>query len=285
MRTHYVATTSLDETRLAKDIEASDSFVWSEAYSDYVFGGAWKSCMLWSRGGDNGDGVVTNYDHDRPAEFTPYGDELPYLRDLITTIADLDRLNFVRLAKVSNSIIIPHRDLLELSELPDDTRNAHRMHIPLVTNEECYFNEGNTVFRMRKGEVWFLDASQIHSVAVLSSVPRIHLMFDFVDRPNPQPLLTVAQESTAADIPDDRTVRRPPLPDADRSHLMQLANVLTLNTFNEIFSIVIKKHFRYDGGADFVWDTMIAIAQAQDDPDVLAHAHELRRHYTLERSA
>lgn len=285
MRTHYVATTSLDGTRLAKDIEQSDSFVWSEAYSDYIFGGAWKSCMLWSRGAENGDGIVTHYDHARPAGFTPYGNQVPYLRDLITTVADLDRLNFVRLAKVSNSVIVPHRDLLELGALPDDTRNAHRMHIPLVTNEDCFFNEDNTVFRMRRGEVWFLDASKIHSVAVLSSIPRIHLMFDFVDRPRPQPLLTVAQEPTAADIPDDRTVARPPLPDRDRAHLLQLANVLTMTTFNEILSIVIKKHFRYDGGADFVWDTMISIAEAQDDPDVRAHAHELRRHYTLERSA
>ena len=67
VRTHYVASTTLDEARLAKDIEQSASFVWSEAYSDYLFGGAWKSCMLWARGGDAGDGVVTNYDHDRPS--------------------------------------------------------------------------------------------------------------------------------------------------------------------------------------------------------------------------
>jgi len=285
MRTHYVATTSLDDDRLAKDLEQTDSFVWSEAYSDYVFGGAWKSCMLWSRGGENGDGVVTNYDHGRPPAFTPYGDQLPYLRDLIASVADLDRLNFVRLAKVRNSVIIPHRDLLELSELADETRNAHRMHIPLVTNEDCFFNEGNTVFRMAKGEVWFLDASQIHSVAVLSDIPRVHLMLDFVDVPSAKPLITVPGASEDAGIPEDRTVRRPPLPEAEYQRLLALADVLALNTFNEIFSIVIKKHYRYDGGDDFVWDTMIAIARESRDPELLAHAHELRRHYTLERSA
>src|SRR5262245_22501435 len=84
MRTHYVATTSLDDARLAKDLEQSESFVWSEAYSDYLFGGAWKSCMLWARGGDTGDGVVTHYAYDQPSTFTPYGNQLPYLRELIT---------------------------------------------------------------------------------------------------------------------------------------------------------------------------------------------------------
>ncbi|BCB89211.1 aspartyl/asparaginyl beta-hydroxylase domain-containing protein [Phytohabitans suffuscus] len=285
MRTHYVATTLLDEARLADDLARSDSFLWSEAYSDYLFGGAWKSCMLWARGGDTGDGVVTNYDHDKPSTFTQYGNQLPYLRDLITSIADLERLNFVRLAKVSNSVIIPHRDLLELSELPDDTRNAHRMHIPLVTNEDCFFNEANTVFRMRKGEVWFLDASQIHSVAVLSNEPRVHLMLDFVNLPSAKPLITAEGGSEDGGIPDERTVKRPPLSDADYSNLLRLADLLTMDTFNEIFSIVIKKHFRYDGGDDFVWNTMIAVAGAAKDRDVLRHTNDLRRYYTLERSA
>lgn len=285
MRTHYVATVCLDNGRLAQDLDQADSFAWSEAYSDYVFGGAWKSCMLWSRGGENGDGVVTNYDHEKPPAFTPYGDRLPYLRELITSVADLDRLNFVRLAKVRNSVIVPHRDLLELSELADETRNAHRMHIPLVTNEQCFFSEGNTVFRMGEGEVWFLDASQIHSVAVLSEMARIHLMLDFVDTPSPKPLITVAGAGPDGAIPEERTVRRPPLPEADHRRLLGLAEILAMNTFNEVFSIVIKKHYQYDGGEDFVWDTMIAIARESGDPELLAHAHDLRRHYTLERSA
>ena len=285
MRTHYVADTSLDDTRLAKDLEQSDSFAWSEAYSDYVFGGSWKSCMLWARGGDAGDGVVTNYDHGRPAAFTQFGDRLPYLRELISEVADLDRLNFVRLAKVQNSVIIPHRDLLELSDLADDTRNAHRMHIPLVTNENCFFNQGSTVFRMRRGEVWFLDASEIHSVAVLSTEERIHLMLDFVDVPSDKPLITVRGNHPGDGIPAAKTVERPPLTDAGRAALLRLADVITPETVNEIFSIVIKNHYRFDGGDDFVWNTMVEIARAAKDPAVLPHVEELRRYYTLERSA
>ncbi|MGH3217155.1 MAG: aspartyl/asparaginyl beta-hydroxylase domain-containing protein [Streptosporangiaceae bacterium] len=280
-----MATTELDDARLAKDLERSASFVWSEAYSNYLFGGAWKSCMLWARGGDNGDGIMANYDHGQPSTFTQHGDQLPYLRDLIATVADLDRLNFVRLAKVSNSVIIPHRDLLELSELPDDTRNVHRVHIPLATNENNFFNQGNTVFRMRKGEVWFLDASDIHSVAALSNEPRVHLIFDFVNVPSSKPLITIDGAAEDAGIPDDRTVKRPSLADADYAGLMRLADVLTMDTFSEVFSIIIKKHFRYDGGDGFAWNTMIEIARASKDAAVLPHVEELRRYYILERSA
>jgi hypothetical protein len=284
MRTHYVADTPLDDARLAKDLDLCDSFPWSEAHSDYVSGGAYKSCMLWTLGGDAGDGVVTKYDHRQPGAFTQYGNQLPYLRELISTVVDLDRLNFVRLAKVQNSVIIPHRDLLELGDLPDETRNAHRAHIPLVTNEDCFFNERNTVYRMRKGEIWFLDATEIHSVAVLSAEERIHLMLDFVNAPSAKPLITIAGRSADAGIPEDRTLARPPLTDADRAALLQLAGVMTMETVDDIFSIVIKKHYRYDGGDEFVWNTMIDIARASADPATLRHIEDLRRYFTIERA-
>jgi hypothetical protein len=110
-------------------------------------------------------------------------------------------------------------------------------------------------------------------------------MLDFVNRPSTRPLIAIDGDSEDAGIPDERTVKRPPLTDADRAHLLRLADVLTMDTFQEIFSIVIKKHFRYDGGDDFVWNTMIAIAGASNDATVLRHANELRRYYTLQRSA
>jgi hypothetical protein len=284
MRTHYVADTPIDDDRLAKDLDLCNSFRWSEAYSDYVSGGAYKSCMLWTPGGETGDGEVSRYDHGLPGAFTQYGNELTYVRELVSEVADLDRLNFVRLAKVQHSVGLPHRDLLELGDVPNDTRNAHRAHIPLVTDEECFFTERNTVYRMRKGEIWFLDATEIHSVAVLSAVARIHLMLDFVDAPSATPLVSIAGRSAGDGIPGDRVVTRPPLPDADRAALLQLADVMTTDTINDIFSIVGKKHHRYDGGGDFVWDTMVDIARAAADPALLPHIEELRRYFTIERA-
>ena len=284
MRTRYVATIPLDEERLAKDLAHSATFRFSEAYSDYLIGGPWKSVTLWATGGDSGDGVLTNYDYGRTATFTDHGRQLPYLQEIITSTADLNRLNFVRLAVISNSVILPHRDFLELGEIPEESRSAHRLHIPLVTHDQCFFSEDNVVYRMGAGEVWFFDAYQMHSVASLSNVSRTHLIFDFVDRAGDGPLVTVDTGDDGG-IPADRTVVRAPLPDEDRAELLRLANVLTMDTFWEVFAILIKKHFRYDGGDDFVWQTMMAIARASKDPAVLPHTLELHRYYTLERSA
>jgi hypothetical protein len=285
MQTRYLATIPLDGPRLEKDLEQSASFRYSEAYSNYLIGGPWKSCMLWAAGGDSGDGLLTNYEYGHSPAITEYGKQLPYLQDLITSTVDLTRLNFVRLAIFSGSVIVPHRDLLELSGLPADKRTAHRLHIPLVTHENCFFSEDNVVYRMRAGEAWSFDASRVHAVASLSDTPRIHLIFDFVDRPGAGSLITIEEESRDRGIPAGRTVPRPPLSDSDRASLMRLADVLTLENFREVFSIVIKKHFRCDGGDDFPWATMTAIARDCKDPAVLPYTLELRRYYTLERSA
>jgi hypothetical protein len=287
MRTRYAATVPLDNARLTKDLEHSSTFRYSEAYSNYLVGGPWKSCMLWATGGDSGDGLLTNYQYDRSAMFTDYGRQLPYLQELITSTANPARLNFVRLAVFAKSVIVPHRDFLELGEIPDDARSSHRLHLPLATNDECFFSEGNTVYRMRAGEVWHFDATQIHAVASFAEEPRVHLIFDFVEKPELGPLLAIedVRRGEGEGIPVDRRVSRPPLPEADRAHLQRLADVLTMDTFNEVFSILIKKHFRYDGGDDFAWDTMTALAGDCADPAVLPHTLELRRYYTLERSA
>lgn len=285
MRTQYVATIPLDAGPLAKDLELSASFRYSEAYSDYLIGGPWKSCMLWAPGGESGDGVIANYAYDQQAGFTEYGKQLPYLQELVTNTVNLSRVNFVRLARFSNSVIVPHRDFLELSDLPEDARSAHRLHLPLATHDQCFFSEDNVVYRMREGEVWFFDASRIHSVASMSDQPRIHLIVDFVERPDAGGLVTVDQAGTGGGIPAQATVNRPPLPDAQRAALERLAEVLTMDNVSEVFSIIVKKHFRYDGGDDFAWETLTGIARHCADPAVLPHIKELRRYYTLERSA
>jgi hypothetical protein len=284
MRTQYVATIPLDEERLAEDIKQSASFSFSEAYSDYLVGGPWKSCMLWASGGDIGDGYIDHYASEQPAAFTEYGKQLPYLQKLITDVADLGRLNFVRLARFSNSVIVPHRDYVEFGDLAADKRASHRVHIPLITNEYSLFSEGNVVYRMRPGEIWYLDVTQIHSVASMRTIPRYHLIFDFFGKAGAGPLVQVEDQGNGAG-PSERAVDRPPLSDAERDSLLRLAETLTMDTFSEVFSIVAKKHFRSDGGDDFVWATMTEIARNSKDPEVLKHTLEMHRHTNLERSA
>lgn len=284
MHTQRVGRVELDEAALLRDVERSADFVFSDAYSDYLCGGPWRSCMLWSTGGTRGDGVITNYDHGRPPARTEYAARVPYVTSLIERWFDLEHLNFARLAVISNSVIIPHRDLLELSELPADARNVHRVHVPLVTNERCFFSEGNVVYRMRAGEVWFFDSSRIHSAASFSEEPRIHLMLDFSNVDDVAKLVALAPAGEAG-IPEDSVCAREPLTGRERDSLLSLAAVIDEDNYRDVFSIVIRKHYRKDGGEDFVWSTLHEIARRSGNEAVARKIDDMHRYFLIERSA
>jgi hypothetical protein len=285
MRTRLVGAVDLQPDALAKDLATARDFSYSHAYSDYLCGGPWRSSMLWTTDGETRDGVITSYDHDGQPGFTPNGQQLPYLRDLIETNFDTERLNFVRLAAVSNSVIIPHRDLLELDEIPDDQRNTHRVHVPLATNEHCFFAEEDSVFSMRVGEVWILNAANIHSVAALSSEDRIHLILDFVGTGDPETLVRLPAGSARHEgIPAERIRTRPPLEAARRAALVALADVITPENLRDVFSIVVKESFLRDGGPGFVWQTFTEIAERTTNAEVAAQITEMHRYFLLERT-
>ncbi|MEX5712627.1 aspartyl/asparaginyl beta-hydroxylase domain-containing protein [Parafrankia sp. FMc6] len=281
MRTRMLGRAALDESAVRRDLDLAGSFRYSDAYSDYLCGGPWRSCMLWAPGGDAGDGLVTNYDHDLPSGLTRYGDQLTYLAAVTERLFDLDHLNFARLAVISNSVIIPHRDLLELDEIPGSRRNAHRIHIPLKTDDQCFFAEDNLVFRMGFGEVWALDASREHSAASFSSRSRIHLVLDFTDVPDPASLVRLPADQ-GSDPPEHA---RPPLDDGERDALLALAEVIDRDNCRDVLAIVVKAHFRRDGGAGFVWTTMREIARRSGDPAVVGLVRQLHDHFLIERTA
>lgn len=238
--------------------------------------------MLWNRSGAVGDGIVTHYDYDKPARKTRYAEQLPYLSEIIERTFDLEHLNFARLAVISNSVIIPHRDLLELGNVPLSVRNAYRFHLPLITNEHCYFSEGEVVYRMKFGEVWFFDSSRIHGAASFSEQCRVHLMLDFADVENPGTLVKLEPQGGAR-IPQENILVRVAMTGVERESLSTLAAVIDADNYRDIFSIVIKKQYRKNGGDNFVWDMMEKIAELSRDEAVAAKVKELHQYFLIER--
>ena len=124
--------------------------------------------MLWNKSGDVEDNFLLDYDH--PAQRTAYGAQMPYLVEVLRQTFDLKQLRFARLAKLTpGSVLVPHRDYLELKH------DLTRVHIPLATDSACFSSEENTVYQMRRGEIWYMDATQVHSAASFSRKPRTHL--------------------------------------------------------------------------------------------------------------
>jgi len=279
MRTQRIAQLDLDHDALERDMACFPTLELSTAYSDYLCGGPWISCMLWSADAATGDGFLTHYGKDRAANWTPQADRLPAVRRLIERNFHLEMLRFVRVAMIQpGSVIIPHRDLLEL-ENP-----LHRLHVPLVTDQNSYFSERNIVFRMRTGELWFLDASDVHTAACFSERPRIHLILDFMHEARPEQIVATAFRLSDSGIDHSSVVPRPALTEAERSALLGLSALLDERNYRKIVELVVQQHYRRDGGENFVWNTLLEIAAHAPDRRAAELLHELHRYFLLERS-
>lgn len=282
MQTMRLGKLDFDEAELVAELEVSERFEYMEPYSEFLCGRPWKSCMLWAPGGDAGDGVIAHYDASRPSALTPYGRRMPHLAGLLEAHFSLDHLNFARLAVMTDSLLIPHRDYVEFDPAADPRTVAHRLHVALRTSADCMFLEGDVVFRMKAGEVWFLDVREVHSAAVLSDLRRVHLILDFTDAESMGDLVEFHPEYEG--IPQDSVCDRPPLGEEESEHLLALAGVLDMDNYRDVFGILIKKQYRRDGGKDFFWRTVEEIAGRTTDATVAEHVRGLARYYLMERA-
>lgn len=90
---------------------------------------------------------------------------------------DKERIRFLRLA--AHKKILPHTDRVD--PLFKDQQLC-RIHIPIVTNEDVYFNihtkKGASSAHLEVGHVYYLDAGDRHSVDNDGESDRIHLVLD-----------------------------------------------------------------------------------------------------------
>lgn len=274
---------TIDESRLSEELERSRRFEYAEQYPEFQSGSRpWRTCMLWSGGGEVGDGVIARYDTSQACRPTIYGEQLPYLRQVVERHFAVEHLLFGRLVVMSDNVLVPHRDFVEFTGRPADARATHRLHVPLATSEDCLFMEDNVIYRMLFGEVWALDVTRMHSAAVLRDTRRVHLILDFADVPNAK-LLRSAHDD-AVGIPERNRVERPPLAERERQAILALSGAVDCENLKEVFGLVIRKHYRKDGGENYVWATMREIGRLSGDPGVAARLDELFHHCMLERA-
>jgi len=123
-----------------------------------------------------------NYDHLRivPTEHYPlFKDELLKIEELIkqSTNENGKIMRALLVNLVSGGSIPPHVDTVGFSLVV-----CRRIHIPIQTNDECYFTVGNDKRNLKLGEMWEINNDkQMHSVVNLGETDRIHLIVDWVE--------------------------------------------------------------------------------------------------------
>jgi len=273
VQTQLLTRLELDEAALEVELALASTFPFVEPYTDFQCGRRpWRSCMIWSPGGQVGDGVLEGYDAVEPCCPTPHGAHLEHLSWLIRSTFAVDQLLFVRLVEMSETVLVPHRDRHVV---------AHRLHVPLRTSDECLFMEGNCVFRMLPGEVWSIDLEELHSAVVFDQTRRLHLILDFRDAPSIEGLVTLPTTGRTG-IPSDHIVERPPLSSIEEQALIELSRVVDADNFTDVFGTVIRKQFRRDGGDDLAWRVMREIAARSGDDLVRERVRVLDAACTLD---
>ncbi|MEV6409928.1 aspartyl/asparaginyl beta-hydroxylase domain-containing protein [Kribbella sp. NPDC051718] len=273
-RTGRLAAVTFDDARLAQDLAVMDRLPYFDSYSDFAFGRAQRGAMLWNSDGTLKTSLISDYPGS--AQPTEHGRALPYVSELITALFRIEYLKFARLLVLPpGCVMVPHRDYLELD------KDMIRIHLPLRTSERCFSSQGDRVFHMRAGEMWFLDASRTHTVASFWDVERIHLTCDFVAGSVQDVLMTPAE--WVPGVPAENVVERRPLLAEESEALLGLAHLIDLNNYRDIMAMLTKLHFGADIQADDIFVWMKKIAAASGRPEVLERVTQEADYYLVHR--
>ena len=104
-----------------------------------------------------------------------FKDELEKLKVLITEdVGPGDYITAVFTKLYAGYDISPHIDIGQ------PFRDNPRIHIPIVTNNDCLFTVGNETVNMKVGEMWEINNfNKVHSVHNRGVTDRVHLMIDW----------------------------------------------------------------------------------------------------------
>ncbi len=277
METGLLGRFDLDARRLADDLAAVEALPFNSSYKEFACGDL-TSSMLFNRTGDIGDIMLGDYAG--PGRLTTAGQAMPYVIGMATERFDLTTLRFIRLLRLGpNSVLVPHRDYMELES------RFTRIHVPLRTDERCFSSQDNTVYQMRLGEAWYLDATRLHSAASFSPVRRIHMILDFAEADDPRSLVRTppGRLATDATIPASHMVSRDPISVTEKGALDGLSGVLKEDNLIDVLSILIKVCYQRDVPLDSVFRWLQEIAAAGGRPGVAAHVCDLEKYYVKER--
>lgn len=277
MKSRLLGSVDLDPRRLADDLAAVQALPFNGSYREFAFGDL-ASSMLFNRTGDTNDIHIETYTG--TGQLTAAGHAMPYVLGVATERFDLTTLRFARLIRLGpNTVLFPHRDYLELD------RRFTRIHVPLRTDEQCFTAEDEIIYQMRLGEVWFIDASRLHSAASFSPVHRIHMLLDFDEADEPLSLLRVPEGGPGNGAMDlaSHIVNREPIGAAQKRALDGLSGVLAYDNLTEVLSILVKTCYQRDVPMGRVYGWLQEMATVGGRPDVASHICELEKYLVTER--
>jgi len=136
-----------------------------------------------------------------PIEDRPPLALLPYAKYLITEFFGAAPLRCLLARLPPGQLIAPHVD-----RAPYFSKSL-RLHLPVITCDQAAMYSVGLVYRMRPGEVWVLNNSDVHGVWNASDeLARVHMICDFA--PTPALLDHLAHGDRRLGVADDAVTAR-----------------------------------------------------------------------------
>jgi len=273
LTTRKIGTLDIDPLLLQKDLKKALNFQFNATYSEFI-SGTLGSCALWNKSGLSDETLVSHYDG--CSKKTPYAKQLSYICSFVEKNFNIDELKLARILNIKyNSVLIPHVDFLETE------REFYRFHIPLQTDEQCFNSEESTVYQMKVGEVWYINASRAHSAASFSNQDRLHLVLDFDSL---QPIESITKFSLEAQgIPLQNTIQREKITEETNKTIESFASIINNYNFNDIFTILIKLHFTKEVSANDVFTFLFEIVNKSKNTSLIEKTKDMYLYYMKER--
>jgi hypothetical protein len=277
MNSRIIGKLDFDDDLLRQEIEKILQFPdVKEEYSEYRFG-TWKNYVLWNESGDEGD---TLFQGVRGGTLkTGFGKQLEHINSVIEETFLTEKLKMVRANLLRDAVLVPHRDYVEFK---DNSSRLARLHIPISTDLNSLHAEDEHVFHMRKGEIWFLDVSRIHSACNMSERPRISLVLDFCLDGAP---LETALKPTArgnAGI-EPMMIEREPVSEDFLKTIASFKHVINKTNYRDIVLFLSRIHFYKDVRLDTFFDWLIEICVGVEDRSLLEKSIGFKRYMLKER--
>lgn len=273
METSKVGYIDVRHHKLDQELNLICNATLSSVYKEFICG-SWQTICLWNETGKSSDLIIRSYDG--IAQPTESIVQYPALESLIKKNFNVENIKYVRLALLgSNSVILPHKDYLETK------KDFLRFHLPLITNSKCFYAEEDKLYRFEKGDLWFLDARRVHSVACFSNQPRLHLILDFSSGLD---ITKCINEKVLFKTPHNpMEIPRAPLSDELYKSIISLSSLISMNNIMDIAGILTKLLFTVNHELTSVYTWLGEISRRSDDPAIISVIEQLEEKSILKR--
>lgn len=268
LKSQRLAVLPIDSYDLDSELAVVDSHEYDGKYDAFTFG-AWTSHVL--ANGSGADSDTAFRPHEGSLTLTELGKKLPNIMSLVSAHFPLDRLQWVRIFSLRDGIIAPHVDFLEWA------KPGLRVQVPLRTSDEALHSENDTVYGIRRGEVWEIHSTDPHSARSTSRTARLTLCLDFANADEP---LAIRDDIPATE--PIRVVELPEVTDAELEELIDSGRSLTPRTMRADFRRFAALHFDRRAHATAAFDWYVAAARRSGNEDIVAKAQAFRT-YCIEK--